>query len=411
MLRRFLLIALLWLSSAPAFAQFNGCGRGVCPNSLVGRGVGAPGSAGFSAPGLPIWSAAVRAMQAGTADAILMAGPGDSTTVGAFSNATPALYRSNGWPPQLAASLTANKGLPAKWDNLFSNGMYSTITGSNTIGFWDSRVVNTANFLITDVGGGYTLGGRPYVAGSSATLRYTTNGTAIDTCDIYFMSASNVAATFQVNVGGSSLGTFGGIDTNGFNKLTVTFTRAIYTAVNVTGASGTYVLPIGFDCRDSTQKTIRIQNVSFGGAFSSDWTVTTNPWNTLAAVVTLHPHLCVISLGINDWLGAVLVATYQTNLTTIVSALQAAGIDVLLVTPFPSSTSAGGISVATQDTFVAAMKAVGTAKSAPVVDFYTNVGGTWVAANASGLASADGFHPNFAGYTRMQTLIQAAIAP
>lgn len=371
--------------------------------ALRGRG------GGFSVSGLPIWSAAVRNMLAGGADAIMLAGPGDSTTAGALSNATAALYRSNGWPPQIAANLTTNKGLPAKWDNCFGTAVNDAQVG--TIGLWDNRIINTSGFSTTDVTSGYTLGGKGYIAGGAGTLRYTTIGSPIDTIDIYFLSQSNVSATFTINVGGSSLGTFGGITTPGFNKATVTVARAIYDHININWVSGSFVLPIAYDCRDSTQKTIRIQNVAFGGALSSDWTVTTNPWNTLAAVPVLLPKLCIISLGINDWISAVPVATYQANLTAIVSACQAAGSDIVLVTPFPSGVVQSGISVATQNTFVAAMQAVAASKGCQVADFNAAAGGTWAAANASGLAAADGFHPNFAGYTVMSNTILAKITP
>lgn len=74
MLRRFLLIALLWLASAPAFSQFNNCGHGICPNSLFGRGVSSSG--GVSTPSWALAGYNITCSPADSTSSCYVAGTG-----------------------------------------------------------------------------------------------------------------------------------------------------------------------------------------------------------------------------------------------------------------------------------------------------------------------------------------------
>ncbi len=107
---------------------------------------------------------------------------------------------------------------------------------------------------------------------------------------------------------------------------------------------------------------------------------------------TYQPNLTVIMLGINDAISSVSGATFEANLTTIVTKAQLYG-DVLLVSCFPSSDPT---EAAREVGYITNMRNVSTAKICGFYDanaLFVN----YATANANGYM-ADTLHPNGAGY-------------
>ncbi|TXH15298.1 MAG: SGNH/GDSL hydrolase family protein [Hyphomicrobiaceae bacterium] len=126
-------------------------------------------------------------------------------------------------------------------------------------------------------------------------------------------------------------------------------------------------------------------------ATSGDWT------SRIASVTMMTPRRAFIMLGTNDIGIGVTLATWQSNMTTIINALEAAGSSVVLVSIPPRGYSP----VRTQ--FNAWLQTLGR----PYIDIYTPLA-TGDALNAT-YDHGDGVHPNTAGHAVIASTIQAAI--
>jgi lysophospholipase L1-like esterase len=119
--------------------------------------------------------------------------------------------------------------------------------------------------------------------------------------------------------------------------------------------------------------------------------------------------LAVILIGTNDVGGAVSLATYQANLATIVSALQAKGIPFVFCTVPPRATASA--TLATRQTTLAYntwLRLWGAAQGGALADVFgalvDTTTGDLLTAN-----SADGIHPTDIGHWRIACTIVAAI--
>ena len=115
-------------------------------------------------------------------------------------------------------------------------------------------------------------------------------------------------------------------------------------------------------------------------------------------VTQLHPTYAIINIGVNDNNTAVSSSVYNTNLTAIVSALQAVGTVVILTTLTPQPV--GNIA-----NFNTEIQNVATSKSCKVVDLYSILKNktTTVLADTFYL---DGVHPNSDGQSLIASIIR-----
>lgn len=352
----------------------------------------------YSSGSLTKFRTALAAMVAGSSFPKVLV-IGDSTTAGAISDAAEANYRPNSYVQQLASLLTY-QGFTSCMTNALGNAKGSQ--GANQgIGIWDGRLTGTGSFALNPNDnhgvGGLLLGTASAAAG---TLTFTP-GVSTDTCDVYYYDQT---AVFEINIDGeAALATVTGGGTNTCKKQTVTYAAGVH-AINVVWVSGGINIG-GFDAYTAATKQIHLLNCGQGSAKAS--TLASNSPNFAPGrwYAFIAPSLSIISLGINDWINSTAVATYSSSLQTIITNCLTSG-DVILMTPFPSATSQAAL--ATQATYVDAMRTLAYTNNIPFIDENANLGSK-VAMTGNGYGS-DENHPNYAGMTKIATDINAALA-
>ena len=136
-----------------------GVGVGTGGGSGIGAATAAPGGvlagvlggARFAVPDLPVWSAAVRTMQAGGREARLLC-IGDSVTqgYGAVSGGWTPNGRASAWPERLAAMMSG-RGLPAPAASVAGAGAADAARGGYSAS--DPRVTLGAGSSVTTLTG------------------------------------------------------------------------------------------------------------------------------------------------------------------------------------------------------------------------------------------------------------------
>lgn len=112
-------------------------------------------------------------------------------------------------------------------------------------------------------------------------------------------------------------------------------------------------------------------------------------------VIASAPSICVVMIGTNDVGGSVPLADYQTNVTAIVAALEAANIlPVLCLVPPRTGTTAQRLLLYKYNAWLADF---GARRGTRVVDTFTPLVDPATGLQASGIASGDGVHLNWAG--------------
>jgi len=223
------------------------------------------------------------------------------------------------------------------------------------------------------------------------------------TCDsfvIYYMRRATTG-TFDWNVDGGAATTIGGSGTD-----------ALMTATVSAGALGTHTLNIGNVLTGAaiiigieavnSQNHITVSNAGVPSAVTAGFINTTNPWEPGNVIWdTPQPHLTVLGLGTNDYSGNVLPATFQTNLTTLVTKAQLYGSVLLWIEP--KRTDVTGTYNYSQ--YVAATKAVAIAKACPYIDINEFWGG-----GTAVYDSGDHVHPKTEGHYQIARALAAALA-
>jgi lysophospholipase L1-like esterase len=319
---------------------------------------------------LPKWRLALAKMRTGTSDARILA-VGDSTTGG--YDATSNAYT---YPTQLANILkTAYTNVSSDFSDpatsLGQTTYYALGTG------WSGNV-----------GGSISANS----AGSTSTT-YTPGGsTTYDTFDVYYLCSSSSGTLTMQATGGSSVPVVTGTGTcgaAGVHKTTITAALPATTnAVTLSATSGT-VYVIGVDPSLSTTTRIRVSNLGFSGAKTSDFYPVIGGYGFGYTLQTYAPDLCIIWLGVNDAGASVAATTYATNLAGIVTYCQASG-DVILMTLVPSS---GSPYTTYEPEYLSQVQSVAATSSLPIVDIWDRYKATW---QTSFMSNA--LHPNNSGY-------------
>ena len=215
---------------------------------------------------------------------------------------------------------------------------------------------------------------------------------AFDTITVTYPKNTTLG-TFTVNVdGGASLGSVDTAGAIGVAQTTFTCTPGTHT-IRIPPPTGGDVFILGVEAYLSTSPSVLLANGASGGTTTADWTASSPQWARLAMLDIYQPDLTVIMLGVNDAAAGVSAATFETNLTTIVTKAQLYG-DVLIMSVVPSS---GSTIAALELQYLTKAIAVSTAKSCGFLDINAAFV-DYVTANAAGLMS-DVFHPSGTGYT------------
>jgi lysophospholipase L1-like esterase len=341
-------------------------------------GAGSDGIFNYNPAYLANWRAARDAALAGSADALLSYGYGDSTTAGT------GVQKVNSAPNKLAQKLAA-LGFSAR-----NEGFYST-HGSSTPNALDPNLTVGAgwNILTSQV----VYSGRSYLYSSGTSAISYTPYSSVDTWDIYYV-AYNAGGILSFTVDGGA--EIANIDTTNASTLVQFFTLTVPAGthrLDITRTSGTPIVLAAIG-RTAATKQIKVYNGGYGGATTNTFVGGgASSYNPRQMFKTLAPKLSIISLTINDANTLTNTTTYTTQLSTLIDDGKISG-DVLLMDGPPSQAST--VPVATQLTYRNIMKSLAVSKNCVMLSL-TDRWGSWEAKNPLGWYF-DNLHPSAVGY-------------
>ncbi|WP_295184410.1 SGNH/GDSL hydrolase family protein [uncultured Brevundimonas sp.] len=368
----------------------------------IGAATAAPGGvlgrARFAVPDLPVWSAAVRTMQAGGREARLLC-IGDSVTqgYGAVSGGWTPNGRASAWPERLA-TMMSGRGLPASAASVAGAGAADGASGDYPA--YDPRVTLGAGWGVNALTG---MGGKLFSGAASSTgvWSFQPNG-PIDRFDLWAVT-NTALGVLTVETDGLVRATVNTTKAASMEVTTVAFPETTG-PVSVRWASGGAVFIAGGVAWRSDVKRARVINVGWGGARIADWITTDQPYRAYGSIPAAAADLSVVCLTINDWNAGTAVATYKAGLGTLVDRCLTTG-DVLLMTGCPSDPAQGKASYATQAALRDAVFEVAATRGlAAPIDGTALFGGSF----AGGLMF-DSVHPNAAGQARIAEAVRARV--
>jgi lysophospholipase L1-like esterase len=332
------------------------------------------------------WRAAMAKVKRGTARAKILSG-GDSKTFGRYAMGNTNLgytnARVNGYPPQLAALLTA-RGLPAENDNFYTGNYLST---ANML-LADPRVTVSGSWTVATSTGNATS---VYSSGTSAGSLIFAPGPQFDTADVYYFP--NNTNPFTISIDGAVVATITPVVTGSMAKATVSTTLGTHT-ISVDNAAGSSNQVQGIDTYVNAVKSVSVFNSGLdGGTVPSYFVATANPYFTIPI---LKPDLTVLNYITNDIrAGGVgtAEATYKANLGSLIDVAKQNG-DVILMPAPPMDTTL--VDPARYLSFVQWNRDLAVQKSCVMLD----LSATWppyATSNAIGMFG-DGLHENAVGY-------------
>lgn len=368
----------------------------------IGATTAAPGGVlgrpGFAVSDLPVWSAAVRTMQAGGREARLLC-IGDSVTqgYGGVSGGWTPNGRAGAWPERLAAMMSG-RGLPASAMSVAGAGAADGASGGYSA--YDPRVTMGAGWGVNALTG---MGGKLFsgAAASGGGWSFQPDG-PVDRFDLWAVT-NTALGVMTVETDGVVRANVNTTKPASMEVATVAFPETSG-PVTVRWASGGAVFIAGAVAWRSDVRRARVINAGWGGARVADWITTDQPYRAYGSIPAAAPDLSVVCLTINDWNGGTAAATYKAGLGSLVDRCLTTG-DVLLMTGCPSDPAQGKASYAAQGAIRDAVFEAAAARGlATPIDGTALFGGSF----AGGLMF-DSVHPNAAGQARIAEAVRARV--
>jgi lysophospholipase L1-like esterase len=304
---------------------------------------------------------------------------GDSETAGKTTPATTA--QTSSWPNQLRNALIASGCADGGTGTVYPG------TGVNDTQ-WVLGSGFTANTLFAAWSG----------TGKTATFTSARNGTV---ATVYYF---NNSGTFTVTIDGGSPVTVTptGAQSTGTYQVTG-LSNATHTVLITSSSSTGYIIGVSVN----QAAGIQVNTAGASGTKTTDWIASTfsSPATLAQTTAGAAPDAYFVALGVND-ANVTSLATYATQLTTIVNTLKATS-DVVLISMLPPTQNS--VTTAIWQTYLSAMYDVADACNVPLIDV-SNIFGQTSDAIAAGLTSTDTVpHPNAAGYGVIARAIRAVV--
>ena len=327
----------------------------------------------------------IAALAGGTARVVAL---GDSITRG-FGSAESG-WTQTSYPVELAQAL-ASAGIPAQSDGFLGDGGFYSFGTDNRVTLvggaqWNGGVVDAGGPALSTAAAG---------DGFDFTLNWPGS---YDRVTLSYVDAGGGRA--GVSVDGAPVATLAFGNTGNTVAVTLNVPAGAHTTLSVrqTGAAPTYIQGAAF--WSSTRRQIQVLNAGIGGWTSgaANTSVCQGGYATgsacgfgqTAGVAALSPSLVIVNLGVNDMLQGVPTATIVANIDAIVTTLQTAGSDVMLMVPQPTGAPEY---IAGIDALRVALKALAERRNLPLVDLWKTYR-SFDALSAAGLMGSDTIHPD-----------------
>jgi lysophospholipase L1-like esterase len=332
---------------------------------------------------LPVSRLAYATMKNGGADFKILC-IGDSTTVGYGSSTTGTVPAFNAYPIRLAEMLGGAAGIA---------------NGRRDVSFFDNRWTVPAGYITSE------WAWKGYETSSSILPLVFTPGTGAtyDRFDVYTITNPGGGTLTITGTGGAAVGPYSLNSAASIIKTTCSCPASSSAAVSMVASGQVWVLAV--EPWLSTTPRIRVGNVGVNGWLASDW-IAAGSFSPLVAVTTHAPHLCIVSLGLNDCAAAVTTAQFYTNLKSLCVSLKALGSDVALWIPTPPGPS--GVAPVLLEpgirSYLPIYRAIANELNLVLFDPYIRHGSAYQAAY-----SFDGYHSNNLGYRDIAETIAAPL--
>lgn len=320
---------------------------------------------------LPHWRAAIEGVQLGLRNATVLC-VGDSTGTGITSTTSPVGNEKyvTSYCAQLTAKLNAAK-ITAITQNFMGGGTVGTTTGNSA---YDNRLVFGTGWAQAAAGNGTkTLGGQLISTTTATNSLAFTPTVNVDTFVFYYPTIPS-AGTLLYNVDGGSNTSINQNSTNSYNTVTISAGSLAPHTINFKCSScGGGIFFAGVNAYDSTHSHVSVINAGWPGATVESFDDASVPWGPLSTTVrsAIAPDLVIIGLGPNNWNASTPLATFLTDLNTLVTFWQNSGsADVIIVTPNPSDPTHFA-STAAQLSYVNQEYVSAAANSVPIVDVWS----------------------------------------
>lgn len=351
----------------------------------------------LNAASLPHWRKVVANVRAGTGRG-LIAFLGDSTTMGAGAGTTSTVNTAGAFPKSYPNDLTTL--LNSKFVPALSNSLFSDQATPIAYGTYDVRVTLGANW--SDAFS--TPGGKMFRFTTGAVNNLTfTPGSAFDTIKLFYaVQPGNGSFTYNID-GGASLGTVSTAGATAFGVTQVSVTKGTHTINIIPNNDGTIFL-CGIKTWDSTTPAIDVMQFGVYGGVALSFSGGVNPWESPFAFAQIAPDLSIVALTINDSNNGTALATYTTEMQTIITNLKLTG-DVILVVGAPSNTAQA--TNGTLDTFISALVQLAITNNVPLI----NAKARWISYAFMNpiMPYFDNFHQFAPGYQDYAQMVDQAL--
>lgn len=351
---------------------------------------------------LPHFAAGVASVRAGTTPGpvVIM---GDSTTMGAGSG-SPGLTgaRALSYPAVLASLLN---GYVTTWDGSMIGDQGSQGAGT-AFATYDTRWTTGAGWDASCALASLGACTFHFATGAASSLTFTPLQT-FDTVTIWYKQIAG-NGSFTTNI--DSAASLGTTNTAGATLLqTVTYSglspRGTHT-LKINAANDGILDIVAIKTHDSTIAALDLMPAGFYGskvAGNAGVSGATAPMNVLTA---LAPILTIVCLTINDSNAPTAIASYTTDLQTIITTAKASG-DVILMTGVPSNTTQATNGTLAQ--FVAVNQALAQSNGVTLIDL-TRIFGSYAQMNPI-IPYFDTLHPTKNGYLYIADIVFRVLAP